>query len=196
MTLAKTLSVIYEGKKTPLRGCEVRHLTSEAEVRQLYTLDTAAYGETGLSFPVFLEWWKCYPKGIWAFFEKGQVIGALGFWPITRLLYGKLSSGRIYERDIRGSDFRLTRDSGLDCNWYISGLVFGTTFGYSQAKLVALLYSTLVSWMASLPQNDLICASAIAYSSAGEALLNRFGFRLMREAPDMPDGYPFYVTSP
>jgi hypothetical protein len=78
-------------------------IRSPVELRALWAIDCAAYGEASISFERFLEWWSAFPAGLHALFFGERILGALGLWPLSDAGADALKAGRLKEAGLSGA---------------------------------------------------------------------------------------------
>jgi hypothetical protein len=75
------------------RRFAVRRIVDEAQLRELWEIDTDSYGDAAISLETFHTWWKRYPYGLFGLFEGEEIIGGFGMWPLSTKVYKDGSSG-------------------------------------------------------------------------------------------------------
>ena len=166
-----------------------RSIQNEEELRSLWEFDFTAYGEAGLSWDIFLSWWKAFPEGIHGVFSGDIIIGAIGMWPLRSSSYNLMSSGKMSEKDISPADFNL--DSDLKRHWYISGIVLREE--WRRTGPIGALIFTAVERLGVLSNLDRVDLCAIASTKEGMRMLDRFGFS--SRSIKTSDGHPIYISS-
>jgi hypothetical protein len=171
---------------------EVRTVSDEAQLRELWEIDTESYGPASITFDTFSEWWKCYPTGLFALFEGEEIVGGFGIWPLSTKAFRDFVEGRIREREL-GSRHIVSLKQRSRTSWYISGIVLKTRRRKTKA-IRELISNALKRWLSDLPTLAAsISVCALAYSKDGEALLRRFGFHCYRHANETIDHYPVFA---
>jgi hypothetical protein len=171
---------------------EVRTVADEAQLRELWEIDSESYGPASITFDTFCEWWKCYPTGLFALFEGEEIVGGFGIWPLSTKAFRDFVEGRIRERELRSRHIMPVKQKGRT-SWYISGIVLKTRRRKTKA-IRELISNALRRWLSDLPAvAGSISVCALAYSKDGEALLRRFGFHCYRHANETIDHYPVFA---
>jgi hypothetical protein len=163
---------------------------SPAELEDLWAIDKAAYEEASITYERFHEWWSSFPLGLRALFFRNRVMGAIGIWPLSDRNARLLKSAQLKESQLIGRTMRRYLEQPPRF-WYVSGLVLRPQLSGSRAIRV-LLSQGIASCLKS-PNITFPCELlALAYSSAGEALLERFNFFRVQNATAMPDHVPLF----
>ena len=165
-----------------------RAIANESELRSLWEFDHLSYGESGLSWEIFLGWWSAFPEGVHGAFAGDEIVGAVGMWPLSSEKYTNLVSGSLVESELTPSDF-LVR-ANMRRHWYISGIVLREE--WRRIGPIGALIFTAVERLGSLANLERIDACAIGSTKEGRRMLDRFGFQL--RGPSTPDGHPIYVS--
>jgi hypothetical protein len=176
---------------TSTSNCEVRNIQTLDELKKLWRIDAAAYGDANLNYGHFQDMWHAYQKGLHAIFIDGEVAGALGVWPVTRKWIKEFSTGKVGEKDLSAETLKSAGERGTDY-WYISGLVIKKEFRNGKAVPTLLKEATL-GWAIDSKLKHPVNLSAIAISPDGEKLLARYGFTLATPGNHMIDGYSLYT---
>jgi hypothetical protein len=160
-------------------------IRSTAELKELWAIDKAAYGETSITYEKFLDWWSSFPLGLWALFFQESVAGAIGIWPLSLRAAKWLKSAKLKESELTGSIMRpFTRTPARA--WYVSGLVLQPQVAGSEA--IRTLFSRGIgSWLRRTKIAFPCQVLALAYFPETEVLLESFGFYRIQHASAMPD---------
>ena len=168
----------------------IGEIRSPAELKTLWAIDDSAYGETSITFDHFLSLWKAYPPGLRVLFCDDQIIGAIGIWPVTSRWAEKMKNAQLKESQLNA---RVIHEAAKNPAkfWYVTGIVLREDWmGTSAIK--PLLDGGIGSWIEKGKIAYPCEIAALAYSKAGNLLLNRFKFYTVQHASDMPDKYPLY----
>jgi hypothetical protein len=166
-----------------------RALTNEDELRALWDFDHLAYGEAGLPWEIFLDWWKAFPEGLHGVFAGDLIVGAVGMWPLTSAVHGAMLRGSLAESDLRPADFDLV--SEMKRHWYISGIVLREE--WRRTGPIGALIFTAVERLGDLANLERVDVCAIGSTKEGRRMLDRFGFS--PRGTSTTDGQPVYVSS-
>jgi hypothetical protein len=175
---------------TIISSCESVPIRPPAELQDLWAIDKAAYEEASITYERFHEWWSSFPLGLRALFFRSRVMGAIGVWPLSDR-YGRLmKAAQLNESQLIGRMMRRHIEQPPRF-WYVSGLVLTPQLIGSRA--IRVLLSQRIASCLKSPNITFPCEwLALAYSSAGEALLERFNFFRVQNAAAMPDHVPFF----
>lgn len=139
---------------------------------------TEDYGDHGTSdVALATEWWRAYPKGNRLAIYRGQIIGGIDIWPLTKGAYKHMLNGDISDLDLRPNHFRTQRRNGASY-WYAGSVSIGEVWRCSRARqelLLRLLIDSLESWLERKPTFP-AHVIALAWTGAGRNLLRRNGF--------------------
>ncbi len=171
----------------------VRHIASSEELRELWLIDEAAYGDDAISLSAFYQWWECFESGLKAVFSEGRVVGAFGIWPLAEEQAEAFCLGQIKEVEL----MPLKRSECWEqpCPlWYVSGIVLDPALRHGGARAIhPLLVIGINLWLESFLVSYPLRVLAVASSTEGERMLERFAFVRIREANQMMDGHPLYI---
>jgi hypothetical protein len=172
---------------------EVRNLRGEDELSILEKLDVEYYGENNIPEHRLTDWWKQYPKGIFAAFDGSQIAAAIGIWPLRRMSYAELMSGIRTEDSIMADDICDQPEQEI-CKWYIAGVIVPTKYRWTSALRDVLNVTRQRSPAFEQPASSFE-VGAIATSTAGEKLLKRFGFIQYKSVNNLKDCLKRYVLT-
>ncbi len=159
-------------------------------LRQLYGIDETAYDESSISFEAFSRWWNAYDLGLKIVKMENRITAALGLWGMSEGTTREFLSGQIREEQL--DPMPAERLEVLPTPfWYCSGLV-SLQQKTLDSPLRMILRSGLAAWVAACHVRYPANVFALGYSADGIALLNRFGFEVIRSSDEMPDGCPLY----
>jgi hypothetical protein len=165
-------------------------IRSTAELKELWAIDKAAYGEASITYEKFLDWWSSFPLGLWALFFQERVVGAIGIWPLSLRTASWLKSAKLKESELTGSIMRpFTRRPARA--WYVSGLVLQPQVAGSEA-IRTLFSGGIGSWLRRTKIAFPCQVLALAYFAETEVLLESFGFCRIQHASAMPDRIPLF----
>jgi hypothetical protein len=176
------------------RSTELRvgPIQDEAQLRELWELDTDSYGPASIDFKLFSTWWGRYNSGVHALFSDDRIVGGFGLWPLCQKPFQDLLSGIRRERDLTARAIESARlGRPLKC-WYISGIVLNTTRRKTEAVRV-LLAGCLAHWLQVIGTAPHVSVCALAMSPDGEMLLRRFQFHCYRRAEESIERFPVYA---
>ena len=160
-------------------------IRSTTELKDLWEIDKAAYGQASITYEKFADWWSSFPLGLWTLFSTSRIAGAIGIWPLSVRCANLLKSGRLKESDFTGRMMRPFTTRPARC-WYVSGVVLLPELGGSRA--IRLLFSRgISSWLRRTKIAFPCELFALASSSEGERLLGGFEFFKIQNATAMPD---------
>ena len=181
-----------ENDVEPAVGAQLRigPIRSAAELKDLWGIDKAAYGQASLTYEQFADWWSSFPLGLWTLFSTNRIAGAIGIWPLSVSCADLLKSGRLKESDLTGRMMRPFTTRTARC-WYVSGVVLLPELEGSRA--IRLLFSRGIgSWLRRTRIAFPCELLALASSSEGERLLEGFEFFKIQNATAMPDHVPLF----
>lgn len=169
-------------------------IRSSAELETLWAIDHEAYQEASISFDTFRQWWTAFPQGLHVLFFDNEIMGAMGLWPIPNDWAQNLKTGKAREAELPFPEMVKAAEKGATF-WYISGIVLQADLIGSRAIKI-LLTESLRVWLSSPGLIKFPCEIlALAYSTQGKALLERFGFYPLQTADEMPDKAPLFGQS-
>jgi hypothetical protein len=174
------------------RQVVVRPVETNNELEAVAALSDLAYSQAALPRATRAAWWETFPLGLWvAVDDSNRVLGTMGVWPLPRTVAEQFSAGRRAERDLPANGFVACQDEPTDC-WYVSGVTVRPE--YRRTHLVRVLVTdSLHGWMRRCVLRFPLRCLALAQSLEGLRLLQRCGFRLVRDKDLMPDGFPLYA---
>jgi hypothetical protein len=161
------------------------------QLKELWALDNAAYGDASLGFEQFHEMWRAFPSGLQVLYFEDVIVGAMGVWPLKAASARAFKDGQLKESAITREDF-CTRANRPDATWYISGIVLKEELRGAGLSTSLLMPLAMRAWL-NIPVQFPCEVLAIASSDDGIWLLpNRFGLERLREPGEMADGFPLY----
>jgi DNA-binding winged helix-turn-helix (wHTH) protein len=171
----------------------IGHIESSEQLTQLWEIDKSAYQDASITLQEFLRWWEAYPFGNKVLFRNDQVVGSFGLWPLTVEQAHDFKGGLIREGDLVPNLCDVVKQNGAS-HWYASGIVLRPELrGAVKTNPVATLLSVgLTLWLESGHTAFPVEILSLAYSSAGQNLLSRFGFIQLRQVCSERDPYPLY----
>lgn len=186
----KAIGSLFEDISEPV----VTNFVSEEEIRAVSGLDESVYGGESINHEGLYAWWLAYKKGIYVLRKEGEVIGAIGIWPIKEITYRKLIEGKIDETDIGAEDISEPAAGVTHRYWYFADIVLEAKYHQTSERLALLLMEeTLRQWLSdgSLAPRIHICA--LGFEGEGIKLLQRFNFQFAGGKPiKSPKGKPAY----
>lgn len=92
-------------------------IRSPAELKNLWLIDNAGYGEANITFPHFLKLWEAFPLGLRVLFFENDIMGALGIWPVSSKWADQFKSARLKEAQL---DSQIVRQCASEParHWY------------------------------------------------------------------------------
>jgi hypothetical protein len=168
-----------------------RTIANPAELHQLWTLDSLAYGQYQMPYEQLLERWQAYPNGITTLFHQTEIQGSIEIWPLSATVAQRFCDGQISEREI-AADQMLPFVHEPCANWYLSGMMLRTMQRRTQA-IKALITGT---WSIFVPNSHFqfpLTILALGYSREGICFLRRFGFHKLNSELTTPDRCPLYA---
>lgn len=168
----------------------IRPFESDAELYDLWLIDSKAYGSYSIPFEILRQWWQTWPMGLTACFVDGHPYGTLGMWPLPRDWVSKFKEGLVRERDLNAEVLGASCKSGSDV-WYVSGFLMAKELQQSKA-LKALLEGGVSAWLNTEKVRYPVEILALGTTPAGVSLLRRFGFAEIRQSLAMADSMPLY----
>jgi hypothetical protein len=173
--------------KTKIRLGAIR---SPAELKKLWLIDNAAYGDANIAFPHFLKLWGSFPLGLRVLFSENEIMGALGIWPVSSSWAEQFKSARLLEAQL-DSDMVHQCAGEPTRHWYVSGIVVREHLAGSRA-IKKLLTDGLASWLAQAKIEYPCQILALDCSNRGHPMLERFEFYPIQDATAMPDRCSLY----
>jgi hypothetical protein len=174
--------------------CGLGTIRSSAELETLWAIDHEAYKEASISYETLRKWWTAFSEGLHVLFFENIIMGAMGLWPIPNDWARNLKAGKAREAELPFQEMVKAAEKGASC-WYISGIILHADLIGSRAIKI-LLTESLGEWLSSHGLIKFPCEIlALAYSTQGKALLERFGFYPLQTADEMPDKAPLFGQS-
>lgn len=167
-------------------------LVEDAErLRNLWQIDCQMYPDANIGLEQFSQWWERYNPGIKLVTDAdNQITAAMGLWALSEGQTRAFIAGSIAEADLVPLHLEELQQSPSRF-WYCSGL-FTTSRNRLDSPLRKLLRAGLASWFNSSHLAYPVYCFALGFSSGGRAILDRFGFELVKPAEEMLDGQPLY----
>lgn len=175
---------------TPLEVCTV---DDESQLRQLWRIDVAAYGDHSLAYDGFLDWWQRYPAGSRCLTLDGQIIASIGIYPLTKSQAEEFSIGHIQEDQLIPFCLKDCELHGSD-HWYFSGLVIVPEF-QNRGIVRRLIRSGVGEWMRSGHLRYPISLYGLGQTEKGRKALELCGMRLLVPGSLLPDQLDLYGTT-
>ena len=182
-----------------LRGqndLSVRTVSSKSELRSLWRLDVELYGqEDMISYEIFLAWWTACPIGAHVLVDDGEIVGALGLWPLREAAFKELLRGLRPESRLSSRSFHSAKDAARARHWYAAGVTLRPEYRkrihlHALKILIGAACRDLFMTVAGQSSID-ICA--LAYTEEGKALLRRLRFSEYRQASGTVYKFPVYA---
>jgi hypothetical protein len=174
------------------KGFTVKPINGLSDLIAVFHIEKAVYGShLQLSEEDVEKWGRRYLGGVYVLKENYDIIGAMGFWPLTHDVYNNLIHGRIDEPGITEGISNSPTEF-----WYIGDVIIAAS---QRAKYKRLLLSSylmeeaLQQWRRTpgLPERVEICA--IEFTKAGKNLLlgerGGFGFKFRCSTPERDKVY-------
>lgn len=167
-----------------------RDIATQDELRRLWQIDCAAYGERSITFEQFLAQWQSFPHFPKALFFRDEIAAAIGILPTTEARMKDFAEGRVSEASLQDDPLGEYMIGNVNA-WLIDGMVRNPKFPMAATR--ELVCSSILSWIG----DGLMCYPlniyAIGQNRRGMNLITRAGFKLIKTAESLPDGMPFYV---
>ena len=184
------LSALLEIAMDRNPGLHVRPIRNLEELEALWHIDNLAYGNANVTFDSFQSWWRAYPRGLQAILQDGEVLGAVGIWPVPEIWQRDFWSGKCSEEELTAEMVSASAEDRS--SWYISGVVLDASKRRTGA-IASLLRQAALAWGIEANIAVPVTLTAMAISQHGERLLSRFGFSLVNHCAK--DGFPIYTRT-
>jgi hypothetical protein len=176
----------------------VRPVQNQQDIELVDAIDTAHWGNRAFSLEQLILWHQAYPPGNRLLCLEDTVVGGIAIWPIDPKQATAFCAGDLPESQL----FPLSKETIAGhavphwpaTHWYIGGMIIDAPYRkrHSANPIGMLLTMALNSWADSGDLAYPVTIFSTAYSAEGERLLQRFGFELVRDGNQMPDGDPLY----
>jgi hypothetical protein len=171
----------------------VRPIQSLDDQKRVHEIAQANFGQDTFPLHHIGDWHTTYPEGRRLLCAGNHIVGYVSIWPIAADQAQQFCRGDLTEKQLYPLSIQQVRQQGSD-HWYIGAVVIeaslrkpikGNPIGF-------LLAMALNSWAETAGVQYPVTVFSPAYSAEGERLLQRFGFDLLRDGNQMPDGDPLY----
>ncbi len=174
----------------------VKLVSSKSELMSLWRLDVDLYGqEDMISYELFLAWWNACPIGAHVLVDDGEIVGALGLWPLREAAFNELLGGQRPESRLSSRSFHSAKDAAHARYWYAAGVTLRPKYRkrIHLHALKILIEATFRDLFVTIAGQSSIDICALAYTQEGEALLSRFRFTEYRQASETVHKFPVYA---
>ena len=173
-------------------GFRLEYVSTEAAFAEISKTSETIYGGDNVPLERSLSWWKQYRRGTFVAYwdakdRTSEIAGYVSMWPVKKSTYQKLRKGHLREGEL---SYRSIEGDSADCvrkYWYVSNIVVARA---RRRLLPELLAQAIGNWIQLANLGETVSALAFAYSTEGEDLLGRFGFR--RRTEKSGDGWPIF----
>lgn len=173
---------------------EVDHIRRESQLRELWQIDTQAYGDHSLAFEPFFEWWERYPYGSRCLLLEGRIIASVGIYPLTPDQAQLFSTGQISEGELQPVRLEDCKLDGV-ADWYFSGLVIVPEY-QNRGIVRRLIRLGVGEWMRSGHLRYPIALYGLGQTEKGRKALELCGMRLIVPGCKLPDQLDLYQCTP
>lgn len=167
----------------------VDYISNTDDLKELWEMDVEAYGECAFTFEEYKKWWETYKEGLTALYINNRIVAAYGIWPISRSTMEHLKNGEIKESAIKPLNLWEGKVDAAQ-HWYIAGIV--SRKAYAKRILATLINVGFVQWLSTKHVQYPVEILAIAMSPNGRNIMERFGFKKIRELYNSETPYPLY----
>lgn len=145
---------------------------------------------------VLKEWYQANPTGFSVIrMQDGHKVGHIDILPIRPATLADFLEGNLVERDIRGDSLISPSERDSIRELYIESIIVVPPKGISNAPAIVCVLAGFLSLVQRICDPSKVeHIYAIAASSAGERLLTRLGFDLIRSAEARTDHHNFYAA--
>ena len=174
----------------------VKIVSSEPELMSLWQLDVELYGqEDMISYDLFLAWWNACPIGAHVLIDDGEIVGALGLWPLRESAFNELLGGQGPESRLSSRSFHSAQGAAYARYWYAVGVTLQRRYRKKihLHALKMLIKATFRDLFVTIAAQASINICALAYTPEGEAILSRFRFTEYRQASETVHHFPVYA---
>lgn len=174
----------------------VRPIIDDADLKAIDRIDQDTFGQNALSFEKLQALHLTYPDGHRLLCAEDVILGYISLWPLTPQQARALIAGQLPEKERTPmTTAEVARDGAQ--HWYIGGMIIDPILRkpIKDNPIGMMLAMALNSWAEGGQLNYPTEVLTTAYSPEGAALLQRFGFELVRVGSQMPDGFPLYRRS-
>lgn len=170
-------------------------ISDREQLRELWQLDQSEYCDSNIDFESFSEWWGRYDLGLKVVTSGVDIVGAVGCWGLSERQCRQFIGGQITE-----SQLQPLRVSELEQSpsrfWYVSGIISAPKLRRTLGGPLRRLLTAGMGSCAMSPHVRFPCdVYAMGYSSEGVAMLERFGFEVIKSSSELPDSLPLYWHS-
>jgi hypothetical protein len=162
-------------------------------------LEASIYtGQDAIPEYLIREWFAANPTGFSIIKNpEGKPIGHLDILPIRPGTLEGFLGGAIVERGIRGDSLYSTRERRSIKQLYIESIILCAPKARSNAAAILAVFSELPSVIRRIANpRSVEAVYAIAATRAGEALLRRLGFELLRPGELRNDRHSLFTARP
>ncbi|MBM3602931.1 MAG: hypothetical protein FJX22_04035 [Alphaproteobacteria bacterium] len=171
----------------------VRPVQSDADQRRVHEIAQDNFGANTFPLEHIGQWHQNYPEGRRLLCAGELVVGYVSIWPIVPDQAQQFCQGELMESQLTPMSIQQVRQQGAT-HWYIGAVVIESSLRkpIKGNPIGFLLAMALNSWAETSGVQYPVTVFSPAYSPEGERLLRRFGFDLVRNGNEMPDGDPLY----
>ncbi len=171
----------------------VRPVQNEADLREIDRIDQDTFGQNALSFEKLQALHLTYPDGHRLLCAEDVILGYISLWPLTPQQASALIAGQLPEKERTPMTTIQVAEMGAQF-WYVGGMIIDPALRkpIKDNPIGMMLAMALNSWAEGGQLNYPTEVLTTAYSPEGAALLQRFGFELVRAGNQMPDGFSLY----
>jgi hypothetical protein len=160
------------------QGFRVSFIDATASVDEVWAFDNSVYPDANISRETLLKWRASFPFGGYCLRDVDDVLqGVIGIWPVSEAMAARLVAPDFREDEL--SPVSDTTDGLCSVNWYFSGFAVAPRFRGTPVTRF-FLCSALLLWSAIARGIKPPIITGIAYSEAGERILRRANFQLIR----------------
>lgn len=170
----------------------VRYAQNAEDLRVISQWEAAEYGAHSIDAAGLVGWWHCYPKGVHLVEIGGEIVGALGLWPLAARVYAALVTGQLEETQIGAQADDIEGGQTLHRSWYVGDLILHPEYRQGAPQVLLTLLSTAVTrWVQSGELAPIVDICAFGFTEHAQQFLAHFGFRREVQTTS-PLGYPIY----
>lgn len=195
MIVASPADIAYDELVSALSPLpiEVDHVRHESQLRELWQIDTLAYGDHSLAYEPFLEWWQRYHSGSQCLLLDGKIIASVGIYPLSSQQAVSFSTGQISEGELHPVALN-DCEEGI-ANWYFSGLVIVPEF-QNRGLVRRLIRMGVGEWMRSGHLRYPLSLYGLGQTEKGQKAMELCGLQRLVLGALLLDGLALYYCNP
>lgn len=168
---------------------------TKAELKAIIELDKSSFPDLFVDSKVERIWmqsWNKYNKSLCCIKYRGNILGYLSFWPLSKKSYNDFINGKRIESEISFRCLKPPTKSEPETFWYIGGILLVPRLRRTRIIRKLVLESTRI-WLSNIAFDSKVSVCALAYSPQGESILRKFGFFKFASGDESRHNLPVYI---